>query len=56
MSMGANMDIKEALMWAEKAKTGLLDVEDYDKSFEVACTLSDFIIRSLGDKFAEETK
>lgn len=49
------MNIKEALLWAEKAKDGSLDVEDYNKSFEVACTLSDFIIRSLGDKFKEET-
>ena len=45
------MDTKEALMWAEKARMGTLEPEDYAHSFEVACTLASFIVASLGEAY-----
>lgn len=45
------MGTQEALEWAERARNGELSKEDYDKSFEVACTLANFIITSLGAKY-----
>lgn len=45
------MDTKEALEWAQRAKEGTLDKLDYDRSFEVACTLADFVVTSLGEKY-----
>ena len=49
------MNIKEALQWAEKARLGTLEHDDYEHSFEVACTLASFIVVSLGAKYEEST-